>query len=76
MPATVTDAQFLDPRWRISNLYTIIDKKGRAVRFRPWDEQLEFLENIHLRNLILKCRQRGFTTLMCIVQLEDRKSVV
>lgn len=70
MTVTINPDQFLDPRWRISNLYRIIDKKGRAVAFRPWEEQYEFLENIHLRNLILKCRQRGFTTLMCIVQLD------
>lgn len=71
MTAQISEAQFLDPRWRLSNLYTIIDKKGRAVPFRPWDEQLEFLDTIHARNLILKCRQRGFTTLMCLVQLDD-----
>lgn len=71
MTAKVKADQFLDPMWRISNLYTIIDKRGRAVPFRPWDEQREFLESIHTRNLILKCRQRGFTTLMCIVQLDD-----
>ena len=71
MPATINPDQFLDPRWRINNLYTIIDKSGKAVPFRPWDEQQEFLADIHTRNLILKCRQRGFTTLMCIVQLDD-----
>ena len=70
MAAQVSADQFLDPVWRICNLYTIIDKKGRAVPFRPWDEQRQFLETIHTRNLILKCRQRGFTTLMCIVQLD------
>jgi hypothetical protein len=70
MTAQINAEQFLDPRWRISNLYHIIDKKGRAVPFRPWEEQLEFLTDIHSRNLILKCRQRGFTTLMCIVQLD------
>ncbi len=71
MNAIIKPEQFLDPRWRICNLYTIIDKSGKAVPFKPWDEQLEFLESIHTRNLILKCRQRGFTTLMCIVQLDD-----
>lgn len=71
MAATIGVDQFLDPIWRISNLYTIIDKSGKAVPFRPWDEQREFLTSMHTRNLILKCRQRGFTTLMCIVQLDD-----
>lgn len=71
MTAQIKAEQFLDPLWRICNLYSCIDKHGKAIPFRPWDEQLEFLQNIHSRNLILKCRQRGFTTLMCIVQTDD-----
>lgn len=71
MTGILSADQFLDPIWRICNLYSCIDKYGKAVPFRPWDEQLEFLTNIHSRNLILKCRQRGFTTLMCIVQTDD-----
>lgn len=71
MTATLSPDQFLDPIWRINNLYTCLDKSGKAVPFRLWDEQREFLSNIHSRNDILKCRQRGFTTLMCIVQLDD-----
>ncbi len=27
----VAESQFLDPRWRLSNLYTITDKTGRQV---------------------------------------------
>lgn len=69
--ASVNPDQYLDPIWRINNLYTITDKHSRRVPFRPWDEQQEFLTNFHTRNLILKCRQRGMTTLMCIVQLDD-----
>lgn len=60
-----------DPRWRISNLYKIVDKKGRKVRFKPNADQLDFLTNMHTRNVILKCRQRGFTTLCCIIYLDD-----
>lgn len=71
MTASISADQFLDPIWRINNLYTCLSKDGKAIPFRLWDEQREFLENIHSRNDILKCRQRGFTTLMCIVQLDD-----
>lgn len=75
MTAIISPDQFLDPIWRINNLYTCLSKPGRngakAVPFRLWDEQLEFLQNIHSRNDILKCRQRGMTTLMAIVQLDD-----
>lgn len=71
MTATITPDQFLDPMWRIHNLYKCMDKSGKTVPFVPWDEQREFLREIHTRNDILKCRQRGFTTLMGIVQLDD-----
>lgn len=63
--------QFYNPIWRISNLYTVLGKDGKAVPFRPWPEQLDFLTNIHSRNAILKARQRGMTTLACIMQLDD-----
>ncbi len=62
--------QFLDPRWRLSNLYTIIDKDGAIVPFRPNSSQLEFLDNIHTRNIILKARQLGFTTFCSLIYLD------
>ena len=62
--------QFLDPRWRLSNLYWITDKAGRAVRFVPNSAQLAFLDEIHTLNLILKARQLGFTTLCCLIYLD------
>ena len=63
-------SQFLDPRWRLSNLYTIIDKAGRQVPFRPNDAQLAFLDQLHSANIILKARQLGFTTLCCLIYLD------
>ena len=60
MAAQLRPDQFLDPVWRINNLYSCISKSGKVVPFRLWDEQREFLTNIHTRNDILKCRQRGF----------------
>jgi hypothetical protein len=36
----VDQAQFLDPRWRLSNLYTITDKAGRAIPFPTLDDDL------------------------------------
>ena len=56
--------QFLDPRWRLSNLYWITDKAGKAVQFVPNSAQLKFLDEVHTLNLILKARQLGFTTLV------------
>lgn len=70
MPATIDPAQFLDPLWRICNIYMVVDRYGKAVPFRPWNEQLEFLKGMHSRSLTLKCRQRGMTTLMALVELD------
>lgn len=71
MTPTIEPTQLLDPRWRLSNLYSIIDKKGRKVPFRPNWAQQEFLSGIHRRNIILKARQLGFTTFCCILYLDD-----
>lgn len=68
--AKINPDQFLDPRWRLSNLYTITDKAGNAVPFRPNDSQLAFLDDIHALNIILKARQLGFTTLCCLIYLD------
>ena len=53
--------QFLDPRWRLSNLYWITDEAGREVKFEPNTAQLQFLDDLHSLNIILKARQLGFT---------------
>jgi hypothetical protein len=57
--------------WRLLNLYWIVDKSGKAVRFEPNDEQLDFIRNLHTRNLILKARQKGFSTLVQLIQLDQ-----
>ena len=71
MTATIDPKQFLDPVWRISNLYEIIDKDGHRVPFRPTGVQLAFLEELHGRDIILKARQMGFTTLMGVVGTDE-----
>lgn len=57
--------------WRLNNLYWIKNKHGNKVRFRPNSSQENFLFNAHGRDIILKLRQRGFTTLMQIVFLDE-----
>jgi hypothetical protein len=66
----INQEQFLDPRWRLCNLYKITDKGGNAIRFEPNDSQLQFLDDIHSMNIILKARQLGFTTLCCLIYLD------
>src|SRR5687768_6491311 len=67
---TIDPDQFLDPRWRLSNLYTITDKGGREVPFQPNEAQIAFLDELHSANIILKARQLGFTTLCCLIYLD------
>lgn len=68
--ATVNE-NFADPMWRLHNLYKIVDKNGRIVLFQPNVQQLDYLQNIHGRDIILKARQLGFSTLALIVSLDE-----
>jgi hypothetical protein len=59
-----------DPRWRLFNIYFIRDKEGKIVPFRPWDEQIKFLDNIWFRNVVPKARQRGFSTIVQLLMFD------
>ena len=70
--ALLGDATHFDNlEWRLENLYWIVDKNGDAVRFSMNDEQREFVSNLWNRNLILKARQLGFSTLMQVLQIDQ-----
>lgn len=56
--------------WRINNLYYITDKNGHKVRFNMNRPQELFFRDMHTRNIILKARQLGFTTLELIFMLD------
>lgn len=60
-----------DWRWRMANLYWIVNEFGHQVRFAPNTEQLDLLNNLHSNNLVLKARQLGFTTLIDILALDQ-----
>lgn len=64
-------------RWRIfsGQLYKIMTKAdeyndGQIIPFKPNQAQRDFIENLHYRNVILKARQLGFTTLIAILWLD------
>lgn len=59
-----------DRNWRLIHLYKIKDKKGRTVLFNPNPVQRRFLDRMHNRNINLKSRQHGFTTLGSILALD------
>lgn len=63
--------QYADPRWRVCNLYYIVDKMGRIVKFEPNQQQLDFMDSLHGKDIILKARQLGFTTFAGIVSLDE-----
>lgn len=72
------EAAMADPMWRLSNLYWIKtktesedeDDDGFVVKFRPNRYQRRLLKRLHHRNIILKARQLGFTTLIQILFLD------
>jgi len=56
---------------RILNLYRVQDKLSKlASFFHPNKSQEQYLKTKVSRNIILKCRQVGFTTLNCIRALD------
>jgi hypothetical protein len=62
----------LSLKWfRLNSLYKIKDKNGTVLRFRPNDAQRERYINRHVRDIILKARQLGFTTFEMIDALDD-----
>jgi hypothetical protein len=61
----------LDRRWRLDNLYNIVNKDGVAVRFSMFPIQNVLLSDLWYLNIILKSRQHGITTAICIYFLDE-----
>jgi hypothetical protein len=59
-----------DPVWRLNNLYYIIDKDGVKRKFKLNWAQKELYENIWYANIILKARQLGISTFVCLLFLD------
>lgn len=62
--------QFSDPLWRLNNLYTITDKGGHRITFTMNTAQEALFREMHNQNVILKARQRGFTTFIQLFMLD------
>jgi hypothetical protein len=54
----------------LSHLYTITDKDGQRTIFRPNTVQRRMLAAMHHRNVVLKARQHGISTLACLLGLD------
>lgn len=62
----------LNLKWfRINTLYFIKNKEGKKVPFKPNAAQRERYIHGHVRDIILKARQLGFTTEEMIEALDD-----
>lgn len=61
---------FTDKLYRLNNLYHIRNKDGQIVKFKLNAEQTHYIQNRHHRNINLKARQLGFTTL-AVIDAED-----
>ena len=59
-----------DRRWRIDNLYKIINKDGIEIQFKMNLVQKLLYLGLWYLNLILKSRQHGITTQACILFLD------
>ena len=60
------------PKWRLmSGLYEIVNDQGDLVPFVMNEAQQELYDNLFWRNLVLKGRQQGFSTLIGIVALDQ-----
>lgn len=61
-----------DKRARLSDgFYRIKGKDGRVVPFRMNPDQAKFLDERHGMDVVLKARQKGFTTIIQLDMLDD-----
>ena len=59
-----------DRKWRLNNLYKIVDKHGHIVKFQLNPAQEKLLGGLHFLNVILKARQLGFSTFVLLLALD------
>lgn len=64
------DIRLTDREWRLDNLYSVINENGELVQFKLRPSQKRLLREMHYKNIILKARQLGFTTFICIFLLD------
>lgn len=69
---TISQADNLlnDPLWRLNNLYWIIDKtRNKSLFILNW-AQKKLYQDMWYCNLILKARQLGISTFVCLLFLD------
>lgn len=63
--------KYLDTKFRLNNLYHIIDRDGGDLAFRLNEVQENVLDNLHSRNIVLKARQLGMSTFAVLYLLDQ-----
>jgi len=60
--------------WRLENLYRIIDKKGKSIRFKLNNAQRSLYDLLatgkNKKVLVIKARQMGYSTLLGLIALD------
>lgn len=64
------ESRLSDPLWRLNNLYWIIDKAGNKALFQLNWAQRKLYQDMWYCNLILKARQLGISTFVCLLFLD------
>ncbi len=59
-----------DAKWRINNLYYIVDKRGRKIKFELNWAQESLYHEMWYCNVILKARQLGISTFVSLLFLD------
>ena len=59
-----------DPLWRLNNYYWIVNKQGQKVKFKLNWAQEDLFNNMWYCNIILKARQLGMSTFVCMLFLD------
>ena len=59
-----------DPLWRLDHLYSILNKSGDKIPFQLNKAQRELYQEMWFCNLVLKARQLGISTFICLLFLD------
>lgn len=70
MDFAVAEKRISDPLWRLNNFYSIIDKKGDKTTFKLNWAQQGLYDNVWYCNIVLKARQLGISTFICMLFLD------
>lgn len=64
------EKMWLNPAWRINNMYKIVNKQGKKITFKCNWAQQQLFDDMWYCNIILKARQLGISTFICLLFLD------